>query len=214
MHRRLVALILVWFLAAAGSAAAQSLDWQYGGRLLYVGSDASSEVLGDTGYHFEVGSSLGIEFDATMKFSNLFAAEFSIGGSAPRLNAVGGDEGTIDAGRLWLMPLTATAQYHVQVYGPWDPYVGLGVTWIVPFYSTSDDLRAAGLDDVSFEGSLGLAAQVGFNYQMDNRLYFNFDLRYLGASLEARAKTDEEDLPTVTLDINPFVIGLGFGYKF
>ncbi len=215
MRRRIITLVLVWSIGAAGMAAAQTVEWQYGGRLLYLNTDASSDMLGDTGYSFDVSSSLGIDFDATVKFSNLFAAEFSIGGSAPRLQAVGGDCcATIDAGRLWLVPLTATVQYHLQIYGPWDPYVGLGFTWIVPFYSLSDDLRAAGLTDVSFEGGPGIAAQVGFNYQMDNRWYVNFDLRYLGASLEARAKTDEEDIPTVDVDINPFVIGLGIGYRF
>ena len=215
MRRRIITLVLMGSLAAAGTAAAQTVEWRYGGRLLYLSTDATSDELGDTGYHFDVGSSLGLEFDAAVMFSNSFAAEFSIGGAAPRLKAVGGDCcPTIDAGRLWLVPLTATAQYHPQIYGPWYPYVGLGITWIVPLYSLSDDLRAAGLNDVDFEGSLGLAAQAGFNYQMDNRWYLNFDLKYLGASLEARAKTDEEDIPTVTLDINPFVIGLGVGYKF
>jgi outer membrane protein len=215
MHRRIITLILMWSLAVAGTAAAQTAEWRYGGRLLHLNTDALSGELGDTGYHFDVASSLGLEFDATVMFSNAFAAEFSIGGAAPRLKAVDGDCcPTIDAGRLWLAPLTATAQFHLQVYGPWDPYVGLGITWIVPFYSLSDDLRDAGLSDVDFEGNLGLAAQVGFNYQMDNRWYVNLDLKYLGASLEARAKTDEEDIPTVNLDINPFVIGLGFGYKF
>lgn len=215
MQRRIITFALMWCLAAAGTAAAQTVEWRYGGRLLYLGTDASSDELGDTGYHFEVGSSLGLDFHATAMFSNSFAAEFSIGGTAPRLKAVGGDCcETIDAGRLWLVPLTATAQFHPQIYGPWDPYVGLGITWIVPIYSLSDDLRTAGLNDVDFEGSLGLAAQAGFNYQMDNRWYVNFDLKYLGASLEARARTDVEDIPTVNLDINPFVIALGMGYKF
>jgi outer membrane protein W len=49
---------------------------------------------------------------------------------------------------------------------------------------------------------------------MDNRWYLNIDLRYLGTSLDAQVRTDEGDLPTVTLDAKPLVISLGFGYKF
>jgi outer membrane protein len=59
-----------------------------------------------------------------------------------------------------------------------------------------------------------VAAQIGANYQMDNRWYLNIDLRYLGTSLDAQVRTDEGDLPTVTLDAKPLVISLGFGYKF
>jgi outer membrane protein W len=59
-----------------------------------------------------------------------------------------------------------------------------------------------------------VAAQLGVNYQMDHRWYVNVDLRYFGTLLDARVRTEEEDFPTVTLDIKPLVISIGFGYKF
>jgi len=49
---------------------------------------------------------------------------------------------------------------------------------------------------------------------MNNRWYANVDISYLSASIEATVRTDEGDLPTVKLDIKPWVFAVGFGYKF
>jgi len=180
----------------------------------WVNAGATSEELGDTGNALKLHSGYGFEIDATLMFSDRFGVELSVGVSTHRLCVSGGDWGDIDAGRVWLLPLTAIAQYHHPVYGPWDPYVGLGITWAAPFYKMSQDASGAGIERLDLEGGPAIAAQIGVNYQMDNRWYANFDLRYLGTSLDAQVRTDEEDFPTVTLDIKPLVISLGFGYKF
>jgi len=200
--------------AIAGIASAQSPEWRYGGRVSWVNAGTSSDELGDTGSTLDLQSGLGVEFDATLMFSDQFGVELSVGASAHRLQVSGGDLGTIDAGRLWLVPLTAIAQYHHPVYGPWDPYVGLGLTWAAPFYKESEDASDAGIEEMEFEGGPAIAAQIGVNYQMDNRWYANVDLRYSGTSVDAQVRTDQEDLPTVKLDIKPLVVSLGFGYKF
>ena len=214
MIRRLFSPIIIVVLAATATASAQSPEWRYGGRVSWVNAGTTSPELGDTGSTLDLRSGLGVEFDATLMFSDRFGVELSVGASAPRLSVSGGDWGDIDAGRVWLVPLTAIAQYHHPVYGPWDPYIGLGVSWVAPIYNTSENLKEAGIEELEFEGSAGMAAKIGVNYQMDNRWYINIDLSYLGTSLDARVRTDEGDLPTVTLDTKPVVISLGFGYKF
>jgi len=161
----------------------------------------------------DLDSGLGIEFDATVLFSDIFGVELSVGTTAPRLRLIG-DGDSIDGGRVWLVPLTAIAQYHHPVYGPWDPYIGLGISWTAPFYSLSTDLKDAGVERLEFEGELSGVAQLGTNYQVDNRWYVNIDLRYFSASLEAQMRTEDGDLPTVTLDTKPVVFSLGIGYKF
>jgi outer membrane protein len=140
--------------------------------------------------------------------------ELSIGTSAHQLQVSGDDLGTVDAGRLWLVPLTAIAQYHHPVYGPWDPYVGLGISWAAPFFKMSGEASDAGVESMEFESGPAIAAQIGVNYQMDNRWYANFDLQYSGTSLDAQVRVDEENLPTIKLDIKPIAISIGFGYKF
>jgi outer membrane protein len=199
---------------AAGSATAQTADWRFGGRALWVNAATTSQVLESTGISLDLRSGPGAEIDATLMFSDRFAAEFSIAGSAHRLDLADGDGNCTDCGLVWLVPLTVIGQYHYPVYGPWDPYVGLGVTWIAPFRSGSCDLADAGLEGLDLEGEPAFEVQLGVNYQMDNRWYANIDLRYSGASIDARATTEDRDVPPVTLDINPFVIGIGVGCKF
>ena len=209
-----VSFLLTIFFGAAGAADAQTPEWRYGGRALWVGAGTTSDELGDTGSRLDLSSGPGLEFDATAMFSDVIGVELSVGVSGHRLDLVGGDWNGIDGGWVWLMPLTALAQYHLQVYGPWDPYFGLGITWIQPFSSLSNDLKDAGVEDLDLKGGAGVAAQIGTNYQMNNRWYANVDISYLGASIEATVRTDEGDLPTVKLDIKPWVFAVGFGYKF
>jgi len=209
-----VSFLLTIFVGAAGVAEAQTPEWRYGGRVLWVSAGTTSGELGTTGSHLDLSSGPGLEFDATVMFSDLFGVELSVGVSGHRLDLVGGDWDGIDGGWVGLVPLTALAQYHLQVYGPWDPYFGLGITWIGGFSSLSSDFQDAGVEDLDLKGGAGIAAQIGTNYQMNNRWYANVDLRYLGASLDATVRTDEGDLPPVTLDIKPWVFAVGFGYKF
>jgi outer membrane protein len=201
-------------MAIAGIASAQTPGSRYGGRLKWVNAGATSEDLGNTDNALKLHSGYGVEFDATLMFSDRFGVELSVGASAHRLCISGGDWGEADAGRLWLVPLTAIAQYHHPVYGPWDPYVGLGVTWGIPVFDMSQEVSDAGVERMEFEGGPAIAAQIGINYQLDYSWYANIDLRYTGASLDAQVRTADEDFPTVTLEAKPLVVSLGFGYKF
>jgi len=201
-------------LVTAGTASAQPSGWRHGGRVSWVNAGASSEELGDTGGALKLHSGFGFEFDATLMFSDRFGVELSAGLSSHRLCVSGGDWGDIDAGRVWLVPLAAIAQYHIPVYGEWDPYVGIGVSWVSTFAKESADVGGAGVERIDVEGDAGVAAQLGVNYQLDHRWYANLDLRYLGTSLDARVRTAGRDFPMVTLDIKPFAVSLGLGYKF
>jgi outer membrane protein len=214
MLRRLLISTVVMVVVSASTVLAQTPGSRYGVRVSWVNAGATSEELGGTGGALKLHSGYGFELDATLAFSDRFGVELSTGASAHRLCVSGGDWGDIDAGRVWLVPLTAIAQYHIPVYGEWDPYLGIGFSWVAPFYKVSSDLSDAGVERLDLEGGVGVAVQLGVNYQMDHRWYVNIDLRYLGTSLDARVRTEEEDFPTVTLDIKPLVVSLGFGYKF
>jgi outer membrane protein len=214
MPRRLLMTTLACVVVTAGTASAQPAGWRHGGRVSWVHASASSEELGDTGGALKLHSGFGFEFDATLMFSDRFGVELSAGLSTHRLCVSGGDWGDIDAGRVWLVPLAAIAQYHILVYGAWDPYIGIGVSWVPPYFKESAELSQAGVERIDLEGDAGVAAQLGVNYQLDHRWYANFDLRYLGTSLDARVRTEEEDFPTVTLDIKPLSVSLGLGYRF
>jgi outer membrane protein len=215
MHRRLTA-ICFCVLLAAGAVSAQDADWRLGGRALYMSGGATSPEVGDTGAGLELGAGGGVEFDAVARFSELFAAEFTIGVTVQPLTVVGNDIccGGIDGGWVWLVPLTAVAQIHIPVYGKWDPYLGLGVAWTFPIDQLSSEIEDEGVQEIEFKGTVGLAAQGGVNYSLNNRWYANLDVRYLGVSLEARVTTGAGKQQPVDIDIEPWVFGIGFGYRF
>lgn len=202
--------------ASSVTVSAQDAQWRQGGRFLYLTGGTTSQEVGASGAGLELGSGLGLEYVAVARFSEMFAAEFAVGATAQDLTAVGDDIccGGVDGGRVWLFPLTALGQLHIPVYGKADPYLGVGVAWTIPYYKLSNDLESEGVADIDFKGTIGLAAQAGLNYTVNNRWYANFDVRYLGVSLEAEVTDGNGDVEKVDLDIKPWVFGIGIGYRF
>ncbi len=191
MDRRLTAAALFALLALAPTVSAQDAEWRLGGRALYMTGGTISPEVGDTGASLQVGAGGGLEFDAVARFSEMFAAEFTVGVTLQGLDVIGTESccGSIDGGWVWLFPMTAVAQFHIPVYGKWDPYLGLGVAWTPAMDDLSSELEGEDVREIDFKGTVGLAAQGGVNLTLNNRWYANFDVRYLGVSLEATAKT-------------------------
>jgi len=216
MYRRLTAACFCALLVWATTVSAQDAEWRLGGRALYMSGSTSSPEVGNTGAGLDLSAGGGLEFVAVARFSEMFAAEFTVGATLQSLTVVGDNIGIgdVDGGWVWLFPLTALGQFHIPVYGPWDPYLGVGVAWTYPYADLSSDIKNAGVKDIDFKGTVGLAAQGGVNYSLSNRWYANFDIRYLGVSLEATVTTDDGKLEPVDLDIKPWVFGIGFGYRF
>lgn len=216
MQKKLLLSCCVALLAAASVGSAQDAEWRQGGRLLSVTGGTTSQEVGDSGGMLNLGAGFGAEYFATARFTEMFSAEFTAGAAVQDLTVVGKGIccGGIDGGRVWLFPLTALGQFHIPIYGPWDPYVGAGAAWTIPYYNISTDLENTGVDDVDFKGTLGFAAQAGVNYTLNNRWYVNLDVRYLGVSLEADVSLEDGEVGTVDLDTKPWVIGFGFGHRF
>lgn len=200
---------------AGGIASAQAPDWELGGRVLSVHADASTAEIAGLGA-LEVDDGYGLEIDATLLISELFTAEISAAVSRHelRLTEAGACCGSADGGEVWILPITLLVRYHLPVYGPWDPYAGLGLTWAAPYYDLASELEDVGVERLDLEGGVGFAAQIGVGYAIDARWRANLDLRHLGYSLDARVRTAEGDLDPVPLDLEPWVLSLGLGYRF
>jgi outer membrane protein len=215
--RRSITFAWTCVLAAAGSGFAQNGDWMLTGRAMHVPGGDPSAVVGSTGSTFDLSSGGGLDLDATLMFNERFGVGLALAGSRHHLRFVGDPPccgGTLDGDYVWLPAVTVMAQYHHPVYGPWGPYVGLGVVWAEPIYSLSNELEAAGLEELDFDGNPGVAARIGVNYDRDARWYANLDLSYRDIALDVRARLSAEDAEPVSIDMGPWVIGLGFGYRF
>lgn len=119
------------------------------------------------------------------------------------------DEGTAEIGSTRQLPPTLTLKWHPSI-GRIAPYIGVGVNWTI-FYDEkiTDDAAVLGLDD-----SLGVAAQAGFDWVFGNNWLVNLDVRYIQIETDAIVGSEDGVESVGTIDINPWVYGINFGYKF
>lgn len=116
----------------------------------------------------------------------------------------------VAVGDTWVLPATVMAQYHFTSFGAFKPYVGVGLNYSIYF---SEDAAGGAVARLKLKNSVGAAAQIGFDYMLDEHWGLNVDLKYVhmkpkidlvagGADVSGRAK------------INPWIVGSGVTYKF
>lgn len=106
------------------------------------------------------------------------------------------------------LPPTFSFKYHFQTNGAFSPYVGAGLNYTT-FFDTSTTGLLAGTD-LDLDDSFGLAAQAGFNYEFSDTMLLNFQLRWI--NIETDAELD--GAPVETVEIDPIVYGINFGWTF
>ena len=85
--------------------------------------------------------------------------------------------------------------------------MGVGLNYTIFFNDTTIGTLGG---DLELDDSFGLAAQVGFDYDINAKWFLNADIRYI--NIETTAEIAAVSTPDV--DINPTVISVGVGYKF
>ncbi len=106
------------------------------------------------------------------------------------------------------LPPTITAQYHFPLSDSVRMYTGVGINWTI-FFDEETTGALAGTD-LELDDSVGLALQVGFDVDINDKMFANLDVRYI--DIETDAKLDGVDLATVEID--PWVVGLNLGWRF
>lgn len=212
------------FIGLTSTAHADTNPWMVRGRVLAVTPDESGDLStsgtalpGDV----KIGSQYVPELDITYFFSENIAAELILAVTPHDVKATGVTvpgaltDATIDLGDVWLLPPTLTLQYHFQNGSAFKPYVGAGINATL-FFNEDKGPVANGVD---YDPSFGLAAQVGFDYDLDGtpggwalnadvkKVWINSDVTVdFTDALGATVKAD--------VDINPLVVGIGLGYKY
>jgi outer membrane protein len=212
--RRLVCIVAVLLLVTP--VMAQETGWVLRGRLIDIAPNDSSTTIGDTGTGAAVDSAMTLEVDLTYKFNERWAVEVIAATAKHDLTTESGALAGADAGAVTHLPPTVTLQYHFPVTGAFHPYIGAGLNYTIFYdYEISSDLRGLGLSDLDFENSFGLAGQLGFDYDINDRWLFNVDLKYIKISTDVDLELEGGGvLDTITVDIDPWVFGVGIGYRF
>lgn len=210
--------------AFAGNAAiAQEAanPWQVRGRILAVMPDESADLtVGGAALGGDVDIDAGYvpELDITYFFSDNIAAELILGVTphdvtATNVAAVGGAD--VDLGDVTLLPPTLTLQYHFKSDSNITPYIGAGLNYTLFF----DENAGPVADSIDYDASFGGALQAGVDIDMDGvpgGWLFNVDVKKIWINTDVTVDFTTALGATVDadVDINPWVVGVGFGYKY
>jgi outer membrane protein len=191
--------------------AAEAQGWELGARVIGIIPDDDSDQIGDTGTRVTVDENYTLEVDITYMFSERVGLEVIAATAEHDINAVDGALAGASAGSVWVLPPTFTLMYRF----PAGLYLGVGLNYTLFYnYDLSDDLRGAGVTDIEFSDSFGVAGNVGWDFFLGDNWYFNIDLKYIQIQTDAKLKTATGVLDEISVDINPWVPGVGFGYRF
>ena len=205
-------------------AHADDNPWMVRGRVLGVLPDAGADLsVGSAALagNVEIGDQYVPELDITYFFTENIAAELILAVTPHDVKAVGVtvpgalDNATVDLGDVWLLPPTLTLQYHFDTGTQFKPYVGAGVNATFFF----DEDQGAVADGIDYDPSFGGALQVGVDYDLDGEpggWLLNADIKKVWINTDVTVDFTTALGATVDadVDINPTVVGIGFGYKF
>lgn len=210
MKKTILALLMATTAFSCANAAElpKAGDFVMRARALGVIPDEDATVTGAvTGNTVDIDNSLVPEFDFTYFVTNNIAFELIAAVTPHDVNADNSSAGPLDLGDVWLLPPTLTAQYHFTNLGNCKPYVGAGVNYTVFF---SED-PGASVTSADYDNSFGPALQVGADYMIDDHWMFNVDVKKIWINTDVHFNGGAIN---ADVDINPWVVGVGFGYKF
>jgi outer membrane protein len=186
----LAALAIAGLVAPAGAAQG---DLVVRLRAINIDPDASSDIAG-----LDVDDKAAAEVGLTYFFRPQWAVDFGIT-TAEHDITLGGAR----IGSTRILPINITGQYHFMPGAKFRPYVGAGLN-----YTRFSDVEILGgavdLDSDSF----GPVVQAGVDWALSDKVVINFDVKKMWI------RTDASGAASGGVDVDPWVYGIGVGFKF
>ncbi|TZG28833.1 OmpW/AlkL family protein [Sphingomonas montanisoli] len=219
MRRTIILLATAAIAGIAAPAQAKQGDVIVRARAILVApNEKSSSILpAFPGEKVKVNNSIMPEADVTYMATDHVG--FELIAATTKHNASGRTGTTGTLGKLastWVLPPTLTAQYHFAPEAKVRPYVGAGVNYTI-FYNekASKALRGAvGPTDVHMSDSFGWAAQAGIDFDLTEKVFLNFDVKYVDIDTKTRLTTAAAGVQRVKVRLDPLVFGVGIGTRF
>lgn len=199
-----VALAAVGLLSATPAVRAEDNPWMVRARAVYLdfhNGQANGLPLGGA-TRIEGENRWIPEVDISYFFTPNIAAELVLTYPQRVDISVGG----ATAGKVRALPPSLLVQYHFTQFGAFRPYIGAGVNY-THFSKRNNILNGAASIDRS---SVGLVAQLGFDYMIDRNWGVNLDVKYVRMNTDVTvggAKVGK-------INLNPVTAGVGVTYRF
>jgi outer membrane protein len=218
MRSRSVGIVVIaWILLALPLVAvAQDQGWEVRLRGISINPNDSSDTISGLGSKVAVDSAFVPELDFVYRFQRHFGLELILATARHDLEATGGLLPGYNLGSVRILPPTLTFQYYFTPNEKFEPYVGVGVNWTqFSSYDLPTGLASLGVRSLEFSDSFNAAAQVGMDVKFDKHWLFNVDVKYIWLDTDVGIKlVTGGTLDTINVKINPWVFGIGVGYKF
>ena len=210
MKKTLLAVAALCVLTS-GAAMAQQQDGKWQVRVRAVNIDAANHgaAASKSGLGLSVNDKTIPELDITYYFTPNWAAELIL--TYPQKHTIrsNGHLGNLgEIGSLKQLPPTLLAQYHFTDFGAFKPYVGLGVNY-TRFSSIQFNDVVSSINPKVKKNSWGAAMQLGFDYALDKNWSLNLDVKKV--YMHTKVTTDAG---SGKLKVDPWLIGVGVGYRF
>ena len=176
------------------------------GRFIAVVPQESADI-SSIGGDVDISNAYVPELDLTWFFTKNIAVEAIAAITPHDVKATNTSLGNVDLGSVWLLPPTVLLQYH-HPFGKWKPYVGAGVNYTVFF---NEDAPGGTVTHISYDNSFGWAMQAGVDYMLTDHWLLNLDVKKLFLNTDVNINNGAIK---ANVDIDPWIVGVGVGYRF
>ncbi len=210
-------------------AHAEAGDWVVRARAVNVSPNEDSK-LGKTvnenvanvmspGAELAVSDKVIPELDISYYITKNIAAELILSLGTRHNVSIQDEAGAVvpnqDLGSVNLLPPTLTLQWHFNPDQTVDPYVGAGINY-TNFLDRNLKVSSGALAGTKIKvdsDSWGYALQAGVDINLKDGWLINLDAKYV--NIETDVKLNVAGWTKIdSLDINPWVLGIGIGKKF
>ncbi|MDQ0463550.1 outer membrane protein [Caulobacter ginsengisoli] len=178
-------------------------------RLTDVDPKAGNDILTaanvDTGLNAEVSSSVMPTIGLTYFMTDNLALEVIAGTTKHKISASG-----LPVADTWVLPPVVALQYHFNPKGRVSPYVGAGVNYML-FYGTEDK---TGFKSTKVDNGFGYALQAGADVAIKGPWSLNVDVKKIYFETDATTTLKPATKLHSKVDLDPWVLSVGFGYRF
>jgi outer membrane protein len=212
----LLALLGCSAIAATASAGpvqgSQAGDVLVRAHILGVFPEDNSSSISTINGTVDISSRVAPEVDLSYFFTDHISAQVIATMLRGSITAKGTSVGDVKVGGVTVLPPTITAQYHFMPRSAFSPYIGAGATIFILF--AKDAAQGDGVvKELHTDSHLGAALQAGFDYRLNDRWFLNLELNQIFVATHATVVTAIGTVQAKT-DVDPFLVGLGLGYRF
>ncbi|MEN8723792.1 MAG: OmpW family outer membrane protein [Alphaproteobacteria bacterium] len=193
--------------APAAFAADKDSGWMIRARAVGVVPDEGGST--SIGGKPQIDNSVVPEIDISYFFNESTAVELILATTPHDAQVKGSALGNVDLGDVWLLPPTLLLQHHFVSDSKFKPYVGAGVNYT--FFYGEDTPNSGPVTQIDYDDGFGFALQAGVDYHYKDNWYLNLDVKHIWLDTDVLVNNGGV---TAKVDIDPWLIGLGVGYRY